>query len=142
MSEDQPRSHSDQNPVRIRRGRVHSVDLYEIKDSELDLLEKGSPVDVQLKFAIFLLSIAFTSIVCLSTATFRYEVIRSSFLFVSILGILLGAYLLICWYRSKQSISTVVTLIRKRMPMDDTAQVPDTSEKPSDDKTAPRGPMV
>lgn len=39
--------------VKVRRGKVESVDLYEIKDSELDILEQGTPATLQLNFAIF-----------------------------------------------------------------------------------------
>ena len=46
--------------VKVRRGKVESVDLYEIKDSELDVLEQGTPATLQLNFAIFLFSTAFT----------------------------------------------------------------------------------
>ena len=55
----------DSTPLRVRRGRVESVDLYEIKDTELDTLEKGTPADLQLNFAIFLLSLAFSAIASL-----------------------------------------------------------------------------
>ena len=40
----------------VRRGRVDSVDLYEVKENELELLEKGSPASLQLNFSIFLLT--------------------------------------------------------------------------------------
>ena len=43
--------HIDPSQPRIRRGRVDSVDLYEIKESELDLIEKGPPSEIQLVFA-------------------------------------------------------------------------------------------
>ena len=48
--------------VKIRRGRVSSVDLYEIKDSELDQLEAGSPATLQLNFSIFLLHFSYMAI--------------------------------------------------------------------------------
>ena len=78
---------SDGQVVRIRRGRVDSVDLYEIKDSELDVLEKGSPADLQLNFAIFLLSIAASTITSLYTATFASATVQNVFTLVSIVGI-------------------------------------------------------
>jgi len=43
----------DDSKLRVRRGRVESVDLYEIKDTELDELEKGTPAELQLNFAVF-----------------------------------------------------------------------------------------
>jgi hypothetical protein len=104
--------------VRVRRGRVDSVDLYEIKDSELDLLEKGSPSDLHLNFAIFLLSIAFSAICALATATFESETIKTSFLVVTVVGILVGAYLFIAWLRDRQDRKELCRIIRRRIPPD------------------------
>ena len=48
-----PKDDRDKDSVRVRRARVESVDLYEIKEQELDLFEKGSPADLQLNFPYF-----------------------------------------------------------------------------------------
>ena len=108
----------DQKPLRIRRGRVDSVDLYEIKDGELDLLEKGSPATLQLNFAILLLSTAFSSICALATATFANPRIETLFTLVAIVSVVIGTYLLISWYRSHTSHREVCHRIRERIPAD------------------------
>ena len=108
----------DQNHLRVRRGRVDSVDLYEIKDSELDLLEKGAPADVQLNFAISLLSIAFSSICALATATFPNPSFETIFTLVAIVGVVIGVYFLVSWYRSRTSHRDVCKRIRGRIPAD------------------------
>ena len=126
----------DQKPLRIRRGRVDSVDLYEIKDSELDLLERGSPADLQLNFAIFLLSSAFSSICALATATFASPRIENVFTLVAIVGVIIGTYLLISWYRSHTSHREVCRRIRERIPAD---VLPERSNQdPSADDVTPR----
>lgn len=122
----------DQKPVRIRRGRVDSVDLYEIKDSELDLLEKGSPADLQLNFAIFLLSTAVSSICALATATFDSSRIDSFFNLVAIVGVVIGTYLLLSWYRSHTSHREVCRRIRERIP-DEALPGRSHQDAPSDD---------
>src|SRR4051812_43175946 len=99
-----PQPTEDNKPLRIRRGRVESVDLYEIKDSELELFRHGSPSDLQLNFAIFLLSLAFSAIASLATATFSNANVHTTFIVVAVIGILLGAYLLIAWGRSRTSL--------------------------------------
>ena len=106
----------DEKPLRIRRGRVNSVDLFEIKDSELDLLEKGSAADLQLNFAIFVVSIAFSAIGALATATFKSETVKTVFIVVTVVGILLGLFLFISWFRSRTSIKVVCDKIRSRIP--------------------------
>ena len=114
----------------VRRGRVDSVDLYEVKENELELLEKGSPANLQLNFSIFLLSLAFSSIIALATATAKQPITETIFVFVAVVGILLGMYLLISWWRTRTSIAGMVKKIRQRIP-------PEVlSEKPRPDPAA------
>lgn len=125
----------------IRRGRVASVDLYEIKDSELDLLERGSPADLQLNFAIFLISTAFGAICSLATADFKNTKIETVFLLVAIVGILLGAYLLIAWFRNRSSVKVVCKQIRERIPKElgTNGIPPGAGRVPSEKDTSPEG---
>lgn len=135
-----PSPTTDSNPLKIRRGRVASVDLYEVKDSELDLLEKGSPATIQLNFAVFLLSLAFSSIAALCTATFKWSLAQTAFLLVAVVGILMGAYLLMCWKKTRTSITEVVRAIRDRIEVPQAgamATVPPpgpAAEPPAEDK--------
>jgi hypothetical protein len=124
-------------PLVIRRGRVESVDLYEIKDSELDLLERGSPADLQLNFAIFLVSLAFSAVCTLATATFTNKTIETAFLVVSIVGILLGAYLLVAWQMNRRSLRDICARIRERMPPEIAAA--DVDEEEADDEPEAEG---
>ena len=126
----------NQKPLRIRRGRVDSVDLYEIKDGELDLLEKGSPADLHLNFAIALLSVAFSSICALATATFANPRFESLFTLVAVVGVIIGAYLLISWYQSRTSHREVCHRIRGRIPPD--VLPPRSDEDPFWDDVTPR----
>jgi hypothetical protein len=102
-------------PPLIRIGRVESVDLYEIKDTELELFEKGSPADLQLNFAIFLVSTAFSAIVALCTATFANSTVHTTFIVVAVVGILLASYLFISWWRSRTSVKAACLIIRRRI---------------------------
>ena len=124
----------DQTTVRVRRGRVDSVDLYEIKDSELDLLEKGSPADLQLNFAIFLLTLAFSAFCSLATATFANQRMETVFLLTAVVGVLGGVYLLMSWYGSytshRDSHRRTCHQIRERIPADG---VPTAKDPPSED---------
>jgi len=102
--------------VLVRRGRVDSVDLYEVKDNELDILENGEPDSLFLNFSIFLFSIAVSAICSLATATFKSSLIEYAFLFVAIIGLLLGTFLLILWLRRRTSIKSIIKTIRDRIP--------------------------
>ena len=101
----------------IRRGIVESVDIYEIKDSELDHLEKGTSAELQLNFAIFLFSLAFSAVTSLFTATFADESVKTTFIVVAVVGVLLGAYLMIAWSRAKSAVKELCRSIRLRISL-------------------------
>jgi len=124
----------------VRRGRVGSVDLYEIKENELELLEKGSPASLQLNFSIFLLSIAFSAIVALATAIFSHQITETVFVMVAVVGIMLGAYLLVCWWKDRANIDEMIKKIRERIPPDVvSSSPPDNSENLSGSDDEPSG---
>lgn len=110
-----PRDVENGTSLPVRRGRVGSVDLYEITDSELDTLEKGSPANMQLNFAVFLLAVAFAAIIALCTAEFNNQTIEIAFIVVSVVGILLGLYFLISCFRNHTSTKTICSKIRNRI---------------------------
>ncbi len=99
----------------IRRGRVDSVDLYEVKENELELLENGSPASLQLNFSVFLLSLAFSAILTLATATVKWPIMETVFVVIAVIGILLGIYLFISWWRTRTSIAKIISTIRNRI---------------------------
>lgn len=94
---------------------MESVDLFEIKDSELELFRKGSPADLQLNFAIFAISMAFSAILALYTATFRNDTVHTAVVVVAVVGSLFGLYLLIAWWRNRTSLASACDEIRKRI---------------------------
>lgn len=104
--------------VLVRRGRVDSVNLYEVKENELEVLENGEETVIQLNFAIFLLSIAFSGVLTLCSATFKSNLLENTFLFSTIIGTVLGLYLLIMWWRGRKSIKKVIAIIKKRIEVD------------------------
>lgn len=109
-------SNDESKPLVVRRGRVESVDLYEIKDSELETLEKGTPAELQLNFAIFLISLAFGAISSLLTATFPNEVTQTVYIIISVVGTLGGVYLVIAWWRTRSEVQQLCKRIKERIP--------------------------
>ncbi|MCY3625707.1 MAG: hypothetical protein OXG75_06940, partial [Candidatus Dadabacteria bacterium] len=89
-----PSPSNDNQTVSVRVARVGSIDIYEVKDSELEILEKGGSVGTQFNFAVFLLTLAFSSITSLFTTTFKAEIVRTIFVVVAVVGLVLGVYLL------------------------------------------------
>jgi hypothetical protein len=100
----------------VRRGRVDSVDLFEVKENELELLEQGSPASLQLNFAIFLISSGFSAVLTLTTATPKYPIFETVYIVVAVVGFLMGGYLLLSWKKSQRSIKAIIKAIRNRIP--------------------------
>ena len=106
--------HSDEKLL-IRRGRVDSLNIYEVKELELELLEKGAAGSLQLNFAIFLFSIASTCIAAVATADFKSDLVESIFVFTIVVGFIFGTYLMLSWWRTRQSITKVISTIKSRL---------------------------
>jgi len=137
-----PQPNEDNKPLRIRRGRVESVDLYEIKDSELETFRRGSPADLHLNFAIFLLSLAATAIAALATATFTNDNIHTTFIVAAVVGVLGGVFLLISWFINRTPLTEVCDKIRQRIKETDLVITHVTAVEdvlPSRDPTEPKG---
>ncbi|MCY3741260.1 MAG: hypothetical protein OXH00_09595 [Candidatus Poribacteria bacterium] len=125
----------DEKPL-IRRGRVDSLDIYEVKEHELELLENGSAGTLQFNFAIFLFSIALTCIAALATADFKWEIVKSIFVFTTVVGLVVGSYLMLSWWRTRTSLKEVVSVIKNRI----NGQIPDV-QIPEEPETQPKKPQ-
>jgi len=108
----------------IRRARIDKLTIYEISDSELDLLEKGMPRSIFLNFAILLLSVAVSFTIALCTSNVPAGKVFTSFLVVLVIGYVGGFLLLILWLKDYQSASAIVCAIRKRLPPEGEPRIP------------------
>ena len=111
-----PKDADESKSVLVRRGRVEYVELYEIKDSELETFEKGSPADLQLNFSVFLLSMAFTALCTLLTATFQNHTTQTIFMVGTFGGFILGIYFMIAWWNNRTSTKALCERVKQRMP--------------------------
>lgn len=102
--------------VQIKRGRVDSLNIYEVSDFELTTLERGSTNSIFLNFAIFLISIAVAFLISLLTTDFENNlVIMIIFLILTIVGFLGGGFLLLLWYQKKDEFKLIIEKIKGRM---------------------------
>jgi hypothetical protein len=101
--------------VEIRRGSYKELTLYDVEESELELLAQGSPDSLYLNFAIFLLSAAVSFLTSLLTAALS-DRIFTVFLVITCLGFIVGIFLLVIWLKKRRSISSLVQKIRDRLP--------------------------
>lgn len=116
---------SDFLPV-IRRGRIGTLVVYDVSESELQILENGAPDSIFLNLAIFLFSTAVVLLISLLTASIESNRVFYVFVICTVCGFVGSFILLSMWLRSRQSISMLVKQIRGRMlPENDS---PDDSE--------------
>lgn len=106
----------------IRRARFERLTIFEISESELEVLEKGSPDSIYLNVAIALLSSAISLTAVLFTATIANTAIFIIFVICTVVGYVIGIILLLLWRRSRSSVLECIKVIRKRLPPEGTAQ--------------------
>lgn len=104
-------------PIRILRGSVGSLSLYEITDYELDIFEQGSPSSTLLNFAIFFSSIGLSFLMALLTVDIASIYVFTAFSIVSFLGISLSMVLFVLWRRMRSPTKDLCKKIRQRVPV-------------------------
>ena len=107
---------SDEKQPVIKRGRVDSLSIFEIREDELNTIEKGSTTSLYLNFSIFLLSIAASFLIALLTSDFKDKLLTFTiFCVVTAVGFVIGLILLIMWLREKDDFKEVIKTIRQRI---------------------------
>lgn len=102
--------------VKVKRARYDSLELFEVSENELTIIERGSPSSTYLNFAIFLLSIAISFLTTLLTVNLKEnQTLFTVFTVICVLGFMVGLFLIIIWYRSKNEFDEVLKKIRNRM---------------------------
>src|SRR5205085_2900493 len=106
-------------PPVIRRARFQTLTIYEVEESELSLLERGSPESIHLNFAIAFLTTAIALFAALYTATIPDIKTFTVFVVIAVVGLIAGVVLLCLWWRSRTSVRDQIATIRNRLPRDD-----------------------
>ena len=94
---------------------MESFSLYEITDYELELIERGSPAELFLNFAIFLISTAVSLTVTLTTTNITSNRIFAVYTIVAVVGFVLGLILLALWFRTRKSLKKLCSTIKNRI---------------------------
>lgn len=104
----------DKGP-KIKKGKVDSLTIYEVTESELEAIETGSPNSNFLNFGIALVTIAISFLITLLTVEIVNMRLFIVFTLVTIVGFVVGGILLFIWYRTKSNIELIFTKIRDRI---------------------------
>jgi hypothetical protein len=106
----------DEKQPFIKRGRVDSLSIYEIREDELNTIEKGSNSSIYLNFSIFLISIGISFLIALLTSDYKDKILTFTiFCVVTGIGFIIGLFLLILWLREKDDFKDVIKNIKERM---------------------------
>lgn len=100
----------------IIRAKFGELTLYEISESELCELSKGSPESLHLNFAISLFSIAVSFLIALLTTDINSIKIFTVFVVITVIGFIISGILFVIWLKSYRSTSKLVNTIRRRLP--------------------------
>ena len=107
--------------IGINRGKLDSLNIYEVSERELLIIEKGSNDSIFLNFSIFFTSISISFFIVLFTVDFFYEdrddlmIKFIVFLCIAILFLIGGIICFIAWWRNKDDFKTTITEIKERM---------------------------
>ena len=112
-----PLSPQDGESLPTRRARVESIDLFEVKREELDLIETGlQNTPINLAFASFLASTTLTCIATLFTSSvFKWEWANLLFILIAFFSFIFAFYFFILWRRNRSSDTRLISTIRDRM---------------------------
>jgi hypothetical protein len=107
-----------EDQIKITRGRVVSISVYEVTERELSILENGPPSSLYLNLAISLLSLAISFLIALLTTTIASDRTFTIFVVITTISFVSGIVLLVIWYISHQSISETILRIKSRVSSD------------------------
>ena len=103
---------------KIRRGMVDSINIYEITESELEVLENATPTGVLFDVGVACLSTAISFVVTLTTTTIPNDRMFYSYLIVCILGFIASVFFLIMWWAGRKSVKVVIRKIKDRIQIE------------------------
>ncbi len=100
----------------IRRATIRSLSIYEVSESELQTLERGSADSTLLTLGIALLSVALSFTATLTTVAIESIRTYAVFVVITVVGYVSGVVLLVLWAPHRRAVSECVRRIRDRMP--------------------------
>ncbi|WP_321343438.1 hypothetical protein [uncultured Draconibacterium sp.] len=102
--------------LKIKRHKFDSLTLFEISEAELEIIEKGSPSSIYLNFSIFLISVAVSFLISILTNDYTdKQNAYIVFLVITIIGFIIGIFLIILWLRTKNDFDETIKKIKQRI---------------------------
>ena len=101
--------------VKINRGKLGSISLYEVTENELNLLERGSPASTYLNFSIGLSSVGISFLISIFSTKIENIKIYVVFWVVTLITIIAGVVLFVVWRQANKATENVIQRIKNRM---------------------------
>jgi hypothetical protein len=126
---------SPQNPnenesrISVNRGKVDSINIYEVTENELESLEAATPTGILFDIGLVCLSIAVSLSVALATTTIASERTFYTFVIVVAIGYLAFGAFTVIWLITRKSVKKLTSKIRNRInPIKNTEHDPESTE--------------
>jgi len=100
--------------LKLIRGSLDSLSVYDITDYELDILEEGSPNSIFLNFAVFFASISISFFITLVTVEITSTPIFTVFVVFTVVGAAATLVLFTLWWKTHSKVSELIQRIRDR----------------------------
>ena len=98
--------------IKLIRGPLNSLSVYDITDYELDILEEGSPNSLFLNFAVFFASIATSFFITLVTVDISSIPVFTVFVVLTVVGSAAAFVLFALWRETRSRVSELIQRIR------------------------------
>lgn len=122
-----------QDTIKVHRGRMDSIIVYDVTDQELQELERGGDGGIYLNFALCLASISASFLIAITTTNIPSDRQFDVFVLVTLASGVGATILGLLWWNCRKSVKTVVHSIKARMPLepveDKEASSPDSVDK-------------
>lgn len=118
-----------QTGPKINVGRVDSITIYEVTESELSTLESGTPTGYLFDLFLCLLTLGISFLVTVTTTEIKSNRLFAVYTILAI-GSIIGAAICFClWLKFRKSTDVLIATIKKRVQPPPASQTADPNAK-------------
>ena len=113
---DENQSPEDDGQFKLSRGRLTSLNVYDVSEYELTLFEQGGSSSTALSFSTFLLSAAISFLIVILTVDLTSNNrLYFTFFIIVLVGFIIGIFMLLVWWRGHTSVKALGKTVRARL---------------------------
>lgn len=106
--------------INVNRGKIESITIYEVYESELEVFESGAPSSIFLNFTTFFEGIFLSFLPVLLTVSFDFSKYKDFIAFlifciIDIVTFFLTVIMFIIWLRKRKDLKHIITGIKERI---------------------------